>query len=76
VDWYHASQSVWRAAAAIFGETSDLRLPWVRQRLDALWDGRVTDVLAALEPYRARGEGVTDALSSFTTHQTRMDYPA
>jgi len=76
VDWYHASQSVWRAAAAIFGETSDLRLPWVRQRLDALWDGRVTDVLAALEPYRARGEGVTDALSSFTTHQARMDDPA
>lgn len=48
----------------------------MRQQLDALWDGRVTDVLAALEPYRARGEGVTDALSSFTTHQARMDDPA
>lgn len=67
---------MWWAASTIFGETSDLRVPWTRQHLDALWDGRVADVLAALEPYRAKGEGVTDALSYFTTHQARMDYPA
>ncbi len=76
VDWYHASQYVWRAAATIYGETSDLRIPWAQQHLDMLWDGRVADVRAALEPYRAKGEGVTDALSYFTTHQERMDYPA
>jgi hypothetical protein len=76
VDWYHASQYVGRAAATIFGETSDGRVPWARQHLDALWDGRVADVLAALAPYRAKGDGVSDALSYFTTHQTRMDYPA
>lgn len=76
VDWYHASQYVWRAAATIYGETSDLRIPWAQQHLDMLWDGRVADVLTALEPYRAKGEGVADALSYFTTHQTRMDYPS
>jgi hypothetical protein len=76
VDWYHASQYVWRAASTIFGETSDLRVPWARQHLDNLWDGRVAEVLAALEPYRPKGEGVTDALSYFTTHQARMDYPS
>jgi hypothetical protein len=76
VDWYHASQYVWRAASTIFGETSDLRVPWARQHLDRLWDGRVADVLTALEPYRPKGERVTEALSSFTTHQGRMDYPA
>jgi len=75
VDWYHASQYVWRAAATIFGETSDLRLPWVRQQLDALWEGRVAAVLGILDAYRAAGAGVTDALSYFTTHQARMDYP-
>jgi len=57
VDWLHASQYVWRAAATIDGETGSLRIPWAYQHLDALWDGRVTDVLAALEPYRANGEG-------------------
>jgi hypothetical protein len=76
VDWYHASQYVWRAATTIFGERSAERVPWAQQHLDWLWDGRVTDVLAALEPYRAKGEGVTEALRYFTTHQTRMDYPA
>jgi hypothetical protein len=73
VDWYHASQGVWRAASTIDGETSALRIPWARQHLDALWDGRVADVLAALEPYRADGEGVADALSFVTTPQRRMD---
>jgi hypothetical protein len=29
VDWYHASQDVWRAAGTIVGETSDLRIPAV-----------------------------------------------
>ncbi len=76
VDWYHASQYVWRAAATIYGETSDLRIPWAHRHLDALWDGRVAEVLAALEPYRTKGEGVADALSYFTTHQARMDYPS
>jgi hypothetical protein len=72
VDWYHASQYVWRAAATIDGATGALRIPWARQHLDALWEGRVADVLAALEPYCANGEGVADALSSFTTQQRRM----
>lgn len=76
LDWYHASQYVWRAAATIFGETSDLRIPWARQHLDALWEGRVRDVLATLEPYRPKGEGVTDVITYFTNHQERMDYPA
>jgi len=75
VDWYHASQYVWNAARTIFGEGSDRRTPWATPQLDALWDGRVADVLAALEPYRAKGAGVTDALSYDTTHQARMDYP-
>lgn len=76
VDWYHASQYVWRAAATIFGETSDRRIPWARQQLDRLWDGQVIAVRAALEPYRAMDEGVSDAVSYFTTHQARMDYPS
>ncbi len=36
----------------------------------------MTDVLAVLERYRAKGEGVTDALGYVTTHQAQMEYPA
>ncbi|WP_124681877.1 hypothetical protein [Candidatus Viridilinea mediisalina] len=65
---------MWSAAAAIFGEQSDLRVPWVRQRLDALWDGRVHEVITALELHRAKGEGVTDAITYMTNHQGKMAY--
>lgn len=76
VDWYHASQYVWKAATTIFGEGSDLRTAWAHTQLEALWAGRVSAVVAALEVCRAKGEGVQDAISYYTTHQARMDYPA
>jgi hypothetical protein len=76
LDWYHASEYVWNAATAIFGEGSAPRRDWAKQQLDALWDGQVAQVLAALEPYRSKGEGVSAAISYYTTHQARMDYPA
>ena len=76
VDWYHASQYVWNAATTIFGEGSELRTPWAHKPLDGLWDGRVNEVLTALEPFRTKGEGVKDAINYDTTHQARMDYPA
>lgn len=49
LDWYHASQSGWQAAATIFGAVNDLRSAWARQPLEALWHGRVIDVRAVLE---------------------------
>jgi hypothetical protein len=76
VDWYHASSYVWSAATAIFGEGSEGRGRWAHEQLDRLWEGRVSDVLVALEPFRSKGEGVTEALSYYTTHQGRMDYPS
>lgn len=49
---------------------------WAHTQLDALWAGKVAAVLAELEPHRAAGEGVTAALSYYTTHRHRMDYAA
>jgi hypothetical protein len=76
LDWYHASEYVWHAATAIFGEGSAGRRDWAKEHLDALWDGQVTQVLAALDSYRSKGEVVSAAISYYTTHQARMDYPA
>ena len=36
----------------------------------------MADVLQALEPYQAKGEGVNAAISYYTTHQARMEYAA
>lgn len=76
LDWYHASEYIWNAATAIYGEGSALRTAWAKKQLDVLWDGQVAQVLSVLEGYRGKGEAVSDAISYYTTHQARMDYPA
>lgn len=74
VDWYHASEYLWGAASAIWGEHHPQREAWAHQQLDALWVGKVDAVRAVLEQHQAAGEGVTAALSYYTTHGKRMDY--
>ncbi len=74
VDWYHASEYLWNAASAIWGEASSKRGEWAHDQLDLLWEGKVCEVLSELETWRERGEAVLAALSYYTEHQTRMDY--
>lgn len=74
VDWYHASEYLWTAASAIWGEASLERGAWAHAQLDKLWEGKVDAVLTELELWRASGAAVVAALSYYTEHQTRMDY--
>lgn len=74
VDWYHASEYVWNAASAIWGEASPERARWAHCQVDALWQGRVEQVLVELEQWQERGEAVAAALSYYREHQGRMDY--
>ena len=76
LDWYHASAYVWAAASAIWGEHSAERAVWATTQLDTLWAGKVAEVLTELVQWRACGEAVEAALSYYTTHQGRMDYPS
>jgi len=76
LDWYHASEYVWTAARTIWGETSAQRVPWATSQLAALWDGKVALVLEELAQWQACGEAVAAAVSYYTTHQGRMDYPS
>ena len=74
VDWYHASEYVWQAASAIWGASNPERSSWAHCQLDALWEGKVAQVLLELEQWRASGEAVEAALSYYSEHQARMDY--
>ena len=74
VDWYHASEYLWNAASAIWGEANPERTSWAHCQLDALWEGKVDEVLLELEQWRASGEAVEAALSYYREHQARMDY--
>ena len=75
VDWYHASQYIWRVAGAVYGEGSDLAAQWAKARLDELWDGNVADVLAAFRAHRSAGKPVQEAITYYTNNQARMRYP-
>jgi hypothetical protein len=74
VDWYHASSYIWEAANALWAESDPRRGEWAKQQLDALWEGKVEQVLEELRRRQAGVEAVEAALSYYTTHQSRMDY--
>lgn len=74
LDWYHASEYVWDAAKAIYGEDSPLAKRWARKQLDALWNGQLNQSLRELRPH-ARHDKVQDAIRYFTNNQDRMRYP-
>ena len=76
VDWYHASQYVWNAATAIHGDGTTARVEWAQRQLTALWEGRLADVLLELQAHAQVGGAVDEALSYYTTHRSRMDYPS
>jgi Uncharacterised protein family (UPF0236) len=76
VDWYHASQYLWQAASAVHGEGTPARERWAKQHLEALWEGRVDAVLAALQPSAGDGGAVDAAISYYRTQRARMDYPS
>lgn len=76
VDWYHASQYLWNAATSIHGEASAARTSWAKQQLDGLWEGRLDEVLVTLAQHAGDDGAVDAAVSYYTTHRSRLDYPS
>lgn len=78
VDWWHATEHLWDAAQALFGEGSAAAKDWERQRESELWEGQVEKVLAALqEALPAAGEGrqvIQEQITYCTNQRNRMHY--
>lgn len=49
LDWFHALEHLWAVGRARFGSKEKDLWAWVKARECELWEGRVNDVLAALE---------------------------
>lgn len=75
VDLYHAKGHLWDVAKAIYGAGSDLAEHWAKQRRDELDDGKIADLLAALEVHAGANEEARKCLDYVMRNQTRMDYP-
>jgi hypothetical protein len=74
LDWYHATEYVWTAAHAIYGEGSDLAKRWAAEQLERLWAGKVADVITTLQEHLHAGPAVEETRTYYTNQQERMRY--
>lgn len=78
IDWSHASGRLWQVAKVAFGEGTPQAQQWAEKQVDYLWDGRVAQVVAALQTLadnpRTDRDEVRQAPAYFETRQAQMDY--
>jgi len=78
VDWWHATEHLWEAARALFGEGTDEAVAWEKARETELWEGQVQQVIAALRQTQPAHEEaqqvVQEQITYFTNQQDRMRY--
>jgi hypothetical protein len=78
VDWRHASDHLWAVGNALCGEQTPAAKQWTELHLDLLWDGRVAEVVSALDRLDLRQERypalVREAPDYFRSNQERMRY--
>lgn len=78
VDWYHATEYIWKVAHAVYGEGSDLAKAWANKRLSELWEGQVEKVLSAFQAHvnpNQEDDPVQKAITYFQNNRHRMRYP-
>jgi len=75
VDLYHAKGHLWDVAKAIYGAGSDLGEQWAKQRRDELDEGKIDDILAALQLHVHTNEEARKCLQYLTRNRSRMRYP-
>jgi hypothetical protein len=79
LDFYHASQHLAQAAAAVYGAQSEVGRKWLDQQCHRLRHEGVPPVRAALDQLQAHDAAGEDTLrrvrAYVKTHRRRMDYP-
>ena len=74
VDIWHAWERLWEVGRAVCGRGAQRCREWSEKVCEALWEGRVSDVLRELR--RHAGEPVADkAVGYFKNNRSRMRYP-
>lgn len=76
VDRFHAKQRLSEVSKAIFGVGTDLAKAWARQRHDDLDEGRLDDLLCALEGHALRCDEARKCRDYIAENRNRMRYPA
>src|SRR5438270_7607891 len=79
VDWYHASEHVWTAAKALYGDAAPQTEAWARTGLDRLWQHGPKPLLVWLDAAQPHTAAAMLALKRergyFSSNAARMQYP-
>ena len=73
LDWFHAEEHLEGVAAAAFTDLSE-RAAWLEPVTQALWDGRVEDVIQACQAIAANSLKASQAATYFSNNAERMRY--
>jgi len=80
IDVYHVTEYLWEAGHALYKEGSDELEAWVNRQKEALYDGRVADIIAELDerlallPTGSLQEGLKKVRNYLDKRQVKMDY--
>ena len=78
VDWSHSRGRLWAVANAIYGEGKPDAAAWVKRREDALWQGKVEQVIQELDSRRLDRSSYPDVVRQapgyFRNNRERMRY--
>ena len=75
VDIFHAKGHLFEVAKAIYGHGSEIGERWARKRREELDEGRVGEVIAALQSHAGSCEEARKNAEYFSTNRARMNYP-
>ena len=75
VDSFHAKGHLFEVAKAIYGSGSEIGDRWARKRREELDEGRVDEVIAALQSHAGACEEARKNAEYFSTNRERMNYP-
>ena len=74
VDWYHAEEHLENVARAAFATDVRQQETWLKNAKQALWEGRVEDVIRACQALADDCEEAAKNVSYFSNHAERMRY--
>ena len=75
VDVWHAKERLWEVARTVYGRGTDLCRRWAEQVCEALWEGRIDDVLAELRRHATTHEAAEKCVGYVEGNRHRMNYP-
>lgn len=77
LDWYHASQYLYKIAEEAFEAKSDEYTNWIEKTKSLLWEGRINPLIAECERFAdqpATSKVARAAVTFYSNNKARMDY--